>query len=658
MQKELDIFDRSVGGELRKDRVLPDIAVAIPDLPSSLIPIVEPNLGEMRKPGDYVWSKLNEQLLSRVVGLVRSNDPEVAQLSMVEPPPEVDADLAVACHRLARVFKKPPVQIAQDLAFDFNLNNQLEMVKRAEAVNGYLNLEIDISKFGNEVLDDIESAGDRYGEQNIGEGKTVVIDCSSPNIAKFMSVGHLRSTVIGEALARMYRAVGYRVIRDNHLGDWGTQFGILGRGIELWGEEVDREMPDAEPVQKLYALYVRMNSEIAVEKEENYKELVVQNPGADAEELKRLRTQTSSELEQQGRDWFRRLEEGDLQAKELLETTTAQSLEEFQRVYGLLGSNFEYMLGESFYVGMLPEVIASMKEKGAAQEDETGAVGVDVGEEKPLIVQKSDGASLYSTRDLATLLARTEWFDPAKIIYVVGGDQKDYFKQVFEAFRHWVGDEGPETEHVSFGMISLPEGKMSTRSGRVVFLEDVLMESIDRARTKILETDRGLTEEESEVVAKQVGVGSVVYFDLAQGRERDIKFDWDEALSTEGNSAAYIQYSHARGKAVLRRAQEDGIVIDYRSSVQLDLPIEVELIKHLSRFSEVVAKGVSANQPSTVAAFIRDTADLFNRFYNTASIAVEQDSGKRNSRLRLAAATSQVIKNGLFLLGIESPERM
>ncbi len=629
--------ERHIGasGEVR---VLPDISVGIPDLPPSLIPIVEPNLAEMRQSGDYAWSQLRSQLLSQVVSIVNSDDPEVAQLSMVEPPSGVDADLAIACHRLARVFRKPPVQIAKDLAAAFNLDNQSETVKGAEAVNGYLNFEIDTANFGNKVLGDIESAGDSYGEQNIGEGKTVVIDCSAPNIAKFMSVGHLRSTVIGEAIARMYKEVGYKVIRDNHLGDWGTQFGMLGKAFELWKDEIPELRDGTNTIAGLYKLYVKMHEEIENEKQ--------QNPDGE------------SPLEEEGRAWFKRLEDGDASAMEMFRWSTTQSLGEFQRIYNLLGSSFEYMLGESFYVGMLPEVIADMVEKGIAKEDDTGAIGVDVDEEKPLIVQKSDGASLYSTRDLATLIARTEWFNPAKIIYVVGGDQKSYFKQVFAAFKRWTGDKGPETEHVSFGMISLPEGKMSTRRGRVIFLEDVLTEAIDRARNKILETDRGLTDEEVETTARQVGVGSVVYFDLGQGRERDIKFNFEEALSSEGNSATYIQYSYARGRAVLRRAEEEGHVIDYERPAQFDLPVEAGLIKHLSKFPEVIARGVSLNQPNAVAVYIRDAADLFNKFYNVAAIAVEPDADKRNSRLRLTAATTQVIKNGLSLLNIDRPERM
>ena len=275
-----------------------------------------------------------------------------------------------------------------------------------------------------------------------------------------------------------------------------------------------------------------------------------------------------------------------------------------------------------------------------------------------LVVQKSDGTSLYASRDLAALAARTKWFDPEKIIYVVGGDQTEYFKQVFKTFEKWTEGKGPQAEHVGFGMISLPEGKMSTRRGRVVFLEEVLEEAITRAKKIIDEKSSNLTEDEKEKAAQQIGVGAVIYFDLGQGRERNIKFDWDTALSMDGNSAPYIQYTYARSKAIERKAKENKITVDQKQEVDYQMPVETTLVKHLARFPDAVARSIEENKPSIVAEYTYKTADIFNQFYKQAAIAVEPDPAIRNSRLRLSAAAGQVIKNGLYLLGIQTPDRM
>ena len=629
--------DRNNRGMIKEMKAL---GITVPVLPSSEIPVVTPDLNLFPKPTDYPWNHIEAELQEKVAAIGR--EAADIELTLGMPPQNVTADFALACHRLAKPLSKSPGQIAAELAADFNNAPHSPFITAAEPTpNGYVNFEIDAQRFGNAVLETIERQGSSYGNENLGNGGTVVIDCSSPNVAKYMSVGHLRSTVIGESLARIYRAGGYEVIRDNHLGDWGTQFGILGRAKELWGEEVDTEMPDADPVQKLYRLYVKMNDEIEKEK--------AANPDGE------------STLEKEGREWFKRLEEGDPKALELLKITTDQSIQEFRRVYKLLGSEYEYYLGESFYLSMLPQIIKAMQERGVAKKDERGAVIVDFPEGqkiKNLVIQKSDGASLYSTRDLATLVARVAWFNPEIILYVVGADQKDYFRQVFGAFDAFMGDEAPDVEHTYFGMVSLPEGKMSTRKGRVIFLEDVLNEAITRARNKITETNRNLSKEEIEQISRQVGVGAVIYMDLGQGRTRDIQFDWEQALSLEGNSAPYIQYSHARGKSVLRKAADAGIGVNTGQEAVFDLSVEAELVKQLSKFPQSIAKAIEGNEPSVIAGYVYKVADLFNRFYKEATIIKEKDPIKRNSRLRLTAAATQVIKNGLFLLGIEAPEKM
>lgn len=611
--------------------------INIPELPDPLIPVIKPVFG--KDPNNYIWNSMKSAICKRVIELVPENQPKIV---LTEPPNGLNSDFGYACHPLAKLLRKSPVMIADEFKEAIN-RSKIDQIEDISAVQGYLNFKIETDGFGNKVLQDIEEMGPSYGQINTGNEKVVVFDCSSPNIAKYMSVGHLRSTVIGEALARIYQAGGYTVIRDNHLGDWGTQFGMLGRAYELWKDEIPDLGEDGDSVKGLYQLYVKMHDEIEKQGED-------------------------SSLAKEGKEWFKKLESGDPSAQKLLEWSTKSSLKEFQRVYDLLGSNYEYMLGESFYVGMLPELIQTMLDKNIAQVDETGAVFVDLEKEDlgKFVIQKNDGASLYSTRDLATLVARTEWFDPEKIIYVVGGDQKNYFRRVFSTFGKMV-ENPPKLEHVSFGMISLPEGKMSTRKGRVIFLEDVLDEAVERARQKVKSpskdsnkkvTEKNIPDEEIDDIAKKVGVGSVIYFDLGQSRERNIKFEWEEALSLEGNSAPYIQYTNARAEAVLKKAAEQAININQAKEATFSLPSERSLVKHLSRLPEAIIKALEQNEPSVIAAYLYSAADLFNKFYQEAPIIAEPDIQKQNTRLRLAAAASQVIQNGLNLLSIEAPRRM
>lgn len=614
--------------------------IAVPNLPQSEIPVTTPDLKRFPNQLTYPWISVREGLQQQatLTGQKAGN----VELTVAEPPGNVQFDFAVACHRLAKPLGKAPGVIAAELAANINSQPLMPFIRTAEATpSGYLNFELDTKLFGNAVLQEVEQTGADYGHENIGNGKTVVIDCSSPNVAKYMSVGHLRSTVIGESLARIYQAGGYKAIRDNHLGDWGTQFGMLGRAKELWGNEIDTEMPDADPVQKLYRLYVKIHDEVAIEKAAS----------ADGESV----------LEKEGRAWFKRLELGDPTAHALLTEATTQSLQEFRKVYGMLGSQFEYALGESFYVSMLPNLLDVFQQRGIAHPDDRGALTVNFPEEsklRNLVIQKSDGSSLYSTRDLAGLVARTGWFNPDKILYVVGGDQREYFRQVFAAFGMLAGDQSPQLEHVTFGMITLPEGKMSTRRGNVVFLEEVLIKAVERAKMKILEANRDLSPTEIEQISKQVGVGAVIYMDLGQSRDRNIQFDLDQALSLEGNSAPYIQYAYTRGKSILRKATEEQIQIDTTKEAAFDLSIEAELVKHLAKFPAAIAKAIETNEPTLIAAYTYRTAELFSRFYHDADILKEKDLNKRNDRLRLTAATAQVIKNGLYLLGIEAPEKM
>lgn len=623
------------------------LGIPVPALPDSIIPVAKPDLLRIPRSGQYAWNATQKNLTSRLIEL--NPDLVEAGIQVMESAPKIPADLTVICFEIAKKLRKSPVQIAQELTDSFNSNSGLPTVQEANAQNGYLNFRLNMDVFGSQVISEIEEYRDHYGEQNIGEGKTVVIDCSSPNVAKYMSVGHLRSTIIGESLARINRASGYTVIRDNHLGDWGTQFGMLARAHELWADDYEELRDGTDPVKGLYKLYVRIHEEVEKEKIAERERL-----GLDEGES------VETPLERAGRAWFQRLEAGDEQAIKLLRWATQQSLAEFQRVYDMLGSRYEYLLGESFYIPMIPGVLRYMQERNIASTDETGATAIDLSTKglNRLVVQKSDGTSLYSTRDLATLVARTAWFDPHKIIYVVGEDQQEYFQQIFATFDMMTGNTGPQKEHVHFGMIRLPEGKMSTRAGRVIFLEDVLNESIDRARQKTNELSKNLSEEEKEAVAKQIGVGAVIFFDLGQARERSINFDWDKALSFTGRSAPYIQYAHARMKALLRRADEEAIELRSDIPFKTDDPVEAALVKCISKFPEAIAKAGATNNPSVLAEYTYQIASLFSDLYYKVSVFNEPDPVIKNGRLRIVRATAQVIKNSLDLLCIKAPEKM
>lgn len=654
--------------------------IRIPELPKSEIPIVSPDIENMPGPEDYVLTGIHAGLSRQLEAIAAPHNARLLLTRVADK--AIGADFAINVTPLARRQNKNVASTALEVSSQIK---HPEYIKGVTGIGAYLNFEIDMHIAGTEILSQIKEMGDKYGEQNIGEGKRVVIDLSSPNIAKHMSVGHLRSTVIGESLARIYKAAGYEVIRDNHLGDWGTQFGMLGRAVELWGDEFpELQDPNANKVNALYKLYVQMHDEIKTEKEAIKAATGLEDP--------------ETSLEKEGKDWFRRLEEGDPEAYRLWNWARDLSMTEFERVYDLLDDKFEYQLGESEYIKMLPDVVQSFRTNGIADIDEKNRIAVDLSDQKmdPLVIQKSDGTSLYSTRDLACLAAREAWFDPEKILYVVGGDQQTYFKQVFAAFDKLAGEEGPEVQHVYFGLVKVAGEKMSTREGRVVFLEDVIRESIKRAHEKMFlpkdteNRSEPLPQDQALEVARQVGVGAVIYSDLKQVRERNIDFNLDEALSFEGNSGPYLQYAHARARSIERKALERGIEIDTTQPLKFssdETQEEIEgktargeeipeddlknqlneiqnaisaenLLKLLGQFPEAIAKAIKENQPSIVAEATFKVADEFNKFYHSSPVLAETNPQVRNSRLRLTVASAQVIRNGLNLLGIEAPERM
>ncbi|MFZ5932773.1 MAG: arginine--tRNA ligase [Patescibacteria group bacterium] len=527
------------------------------------------------------------------------------------------ADFGDYSTNVALVSGKKAEDIVKRLKEDKSLAG---LVKQIEiAGGGFINFFLAQEALINELRKIIQEKGE-YGKSGEGKGKTVVIDYSSPNIAKRFGIGHLRSTVIGQALYNLYKFLGYQVIGDNHLGDWGTQFGTLLYQIDSKGLN-----PEKLTVDTLEKLYVEFNSE----------------------------AKDNEALWQKARSWFKKLEEGDPQARKIWQKLVDVSLAEFDRIYQLLGVKIDYAYGESFYEGIMPSVIEDIRKQKLSKKSQ-GAEIVEFKDLPPVILVKSDGATTYLTRDLATIKFRLSEWNPDLFIYEVGADQTLHFRQLFEIARLLGWDGGRQFIHVAHGLIRYEHGKMSTRRGQTIKLEDVLDEAIKRAKEIIdkSETGRGLSQKEKEEVAKAVGIGAVKYFDLLHQPQTDIIFDWQKIFVLEGNSGPYLQYTVARTNSVLAKAKTS---IKYQvSGIKLNAE-ELSVLRALVRFPEMIEIAAKNYSPNLLANYLFDLAKKYNNFYDKHRIL-----GSDNLELRLALthAARQVLKNGLAILGIETPERM
>lgn len=568
-------------------------------------------------------------------------DQEIIQsITIVESPENTDGDFGFHCAALAKKLRKNPAMIATELAAMMKVEKN-GMVVEYVAVGQYLNAKVNFEKFGEAIRSNVFEMGNDYGKEVLAVPQRVVIDMSSPNIAKRMSVGHLRSTIIGDSLAKIYSHLGYEVIKDNHLGDWGTQFGHILRAIELWGDE---KIISANPIEELQKLYVRI-SDAGDPKSEIYKSLSEKEAGARAEKISN-----------EGRAWFKRLEDGDVEARAKWQKIVDWSLKEFQEMYDILGVDFDWVRGESYYEDMLPLTIERIKESGIASESQ-GALVVnmeDVGK-KTALIQKTDGATLYLTREIATAIYRAEVDKVDQMIYVVGEDQKFYFEQFFEILKRAGYPIAEKSKHVYFGMISLPEGKMSTRKGRVVLLKDFVDEAHDRTRKIVSESKRVTGKVEREDLVRKVAVGALKWNDLIADPRRAIVFDWDSMLTMEGKSAPYVQYSFVRAVSLL-----EGLNYQILAEAKIlpDDDVEKRLLVHIAGLPEAIHSAAEQYDPSKIAVFVYELAKTFNSFYNSHDILKELDTQKRASRLAMTAATAQTIKVALGLLGIEAPTRM
>ena len=544
-----------------------------------------------------------------------------------KPKDTTNGDYAFPCFRLAKQLKKAPQIIAEDIKekIESDIEKSKE-IEKVEIVGGYLNFYINKNLITEEVLKEI-SKSDEYGKSDIGKGKNIVIDYSAPNIAKPFHIGHLRSTVIGGALYNIYKYLGYNTIGINHLGDYGTQFGKLIEGYKLWGHEYEIEK---NPINELTKIYIRINN--LCKEDENV--------------LNRCR------------DNFKKLEDGDEYCTKIWKKFRELSLKEFEKVYELLGSKFDSWNGEAFYSDKMSEVIEILQNTGKLQESQ-GAKIIDLenkGINTPCIIEKTNGSTTYATRDLAAILYRARNYDFDKALYVTSYEQVLHFKQVFEVAKLLGLDEKYTNglEHVSFGMVLLPTGKMSTREGNVVKLEDLLNESIQRAKKIIEEKNPDL--ENKEEIAKKVGIGAIIFNDLANSRVKDEIFDWDIILNFQGETGPYIQYTYVRTQSVLEKIEE----IPEISKIKLDNLTDMysqNIIKLLYDFQNVLIQVTQKEEPSILSRYLIELAKSYSTFYNENKILCEEKE-LQEARIYLTYATGKVLKIGSNLLGITMPNKM
>lgn len=543
----------------------------------------------------------------------------------LETPPSIDmGDYAFPCFLLAKAMRKSPMQIASTLAESLSA----DWLARVEAKGAYLNFFLDGADFAKEVVGAVLTSGDRYGASDIGKGKTVCLDFSSTNIAKPFHIGHIRSTVQGDAMATILEFLGYNTVRINYLGDYGTQFGMLINAYELWGDEAALE---ADPIHELLRLYVKYNSE-AKEK---------------------------SELMDQARDRFYKLENGSEAEMALWTRFKELSLREFRRVYDMLNIRFDSWDGEFYHAQFIDDVLKELEEKALMVKD-NGAMIIPLGDEMPpALILKSNGSSTYITRDIATALYRKRTYDFSESLYVVGTQQNLHFRQLKAVMKRMGYDWSDHMIHVQFGMISLAEGTMSTRSGNVVFLEDVLNNAIDK--TKAIIEARNPQLENKALVARQVGIGAIKFQELYNNRIKDYTFNWDDILNFDGETGPYVQYTIARAnRVVVRAAEELGFTptIDVAYDASVNGQEERALLHAIYDLPQAILNACDKQEPSMVTRQTMEIAKAFNKFYNRSSVLNAEDASTAQQRLNLVAAAAQSLKIGLGLLGIEAPEQM
>ena len=560
----------------------------------------------------------NKQLIAGELAKVIDSLDQDAILNLLEQPKSSElGDIAFPAFSLAKTERKAPQIIAADIAEKIDTAHFDKVV----ATGPYVNFFLSKAEISGQVIKEVIKDGADYGQQNEGNNQNITIDLSSPNIAKPFSVGHLRSTVIGDALSNIFRKIGYNTIKINHLGDWGKQFGLLMVAYKKWGSQ---EAVEANPIDELLKLYVRINAEI----------------------------ENDPSLDEEGRLWFKKLEDGDPEATELWQWFRDESLTEFNRIYELLGVEFDSLNGEAFYNDKMDEGIQILEDKGLLQESK-GASIVDLEDFNlpPAMIKKSDGATLYITRDIATAIYRARTYNFVKNVYVVGQEQANHFRQLKAVLKKMGFDWSDDMIHVDFGLVTKNRQKLSTRKGNIILLEPTLLEAISRAKSQIEAKNPDL--EDKEAVARAVGVGAVKFYDLKTDRRNGYDFDLEAMVSFEGETGPYIQYAYARIQSILRKANFQP---DAEATYSLNDPESWEIIKLLQDFGRVVKRAADNYEPSLIAKYAISLAQAFNKYY--AHTQILDESPERDSRLALSYSTAVVLKEALRLLGVEAPEKM
>lgn len=560
----------------------------------------------------------NKQLIAGELAKVIDSLDQDAILNLLEQPKSSElGDIAFPAFSLAKTERKAPQIIAADITEKIDTAHFDKVV----ATGPYVNFFLSKAEISGQVIKEVIKDGADYGQQNEGNNHNITIDLSSPNIAKPFSVGHLRSTVIGDALSNIFRKIGYNTIKINHLGDWGKQFGLLMVAYKKWGSQ---EAVEANPIDELLKLYVRINAEI----------------------------ENDPSLDEEGRLWFKKLEDGDPEATELWQWFRDESLTEFNRIYELLGVEFDSLNGEAFYNDKMDEGIQILEEKGLLQESK-GASIVDLEDFNlpPAMIKKSDGATLYITRDIATAIYRARTYNFVKNVYVVGQEQANHFRQLKAVLKKMGFDWSDDMIHVDFGLVTKNRQKLSTRKGNIILLEPTLLEAISRAKSQIEAKNPDL--ENKEAVARAVGVGAVKFYDLKTDRRNGYDFDLEAMVSFEGETGPYIQYAYARIQSILRKANFQP---DAAATYSLNDPESWEIIKLLQDFGRVVKRAADNYEPSLIAKYAISLAQAFNKYY--AHTRILDESPERDSRLALSYSTAVVLKEALRLLGVEAPEKM
>ena len=554
-------------------------------------------------------------LLSQSIEVLTSE--EISQLIEIPPKPEM-GDFAFPCFRLATSYPKAPPMIAQDLKESIGDQAFLSEIK---VVGGYLNFYVDKAQYAQQIIDKYNNATD-YGCSDQGKDKTICIDYSSPNVAKNFHVGHLRTTIIGNSLYKIFSKLGYKVVRINHLGDWGTQFGKLIVAYKKWGS---REAVEEKGIEELMDIYVKFHEE--AEKDDS--------------------------LNDEARAWFLKMEQGNEEALEIWQWFRDISLKEFMRVYNILGMEFDSFAGESFYRDKTADVIKRLTDDGLLKESQGAMiVPLDEYDMPPCIVAKKDGSSIYATRDLAAILYRKATYNFDRCLYVTGLEQKLHFAQVFKVIELMGNDYAKNLVHIPYGLVSLKSGKISSRKGNVIFAEDLLRESINKTTSIIEEKNPDIPDKEE--VAKQVGIGAIIFNDLYNQRIKDVIFDWNKLLNFDGETGPYVQYTYARASSVLRKIGEVPDTIDY---TLLTDEASIGLLKEIERYPQVIKDAAERYEPSVIARYSIDLAHAFNKFYHECQINVEDETTKY-TRTNVVKIARYIIKDALSLLGIQCPEQM